>query len=348
MGRKLHVTPEFLRPSLLIAALVMLFAEAGVCQAAPQQMPGSRNGTATSEATKGNLSGASIPGGHAGLTMVPEDFAKLRLAPGFMVTLSVLDDPDFTGAFRIDQEGNIALPILGTMHVAGETVPEAGIQIRNRLLKDQILNDPQVTLTVVEYTAPEVTIIGEVNGPGKYPLLVPRKLVDVLALAGGTTITAGSEVHITRGDADAKPVLVHYSKTTNAKTVEEAIVHPGDTVEVMRAGIVYVLGAVTRPGGFVMQEEGALNVLQAVSLASGTTSIASIGTIYLLHRNADGTVVYVALPYKKMTRGEAANVQLHASDILYVPTSTFKYIYSSTQQIISQAAIASIYVASGY
>jgi polysaccharide export outer membrane protein len=280
--------------------------------------------------------------------MVPKDFAKLKLAPGFMVSLNVLDDPDFAGAFRIDQEGNIALPILGTMHIAGETVPEARIQIQQRLLKDQIMKDPQVTLTVVEYAAPEVTIIGELNAPGKYPLLVPSKLVDVLALAGGTTITASNEVQITRGDAEAKPVLVHYSKATNAKAVENAIVYPGDTVQVKRAGIVYVLGAVTRPGGYVMQEDGTLNVLQAVSLAFGTTPLSSIGTIYLLHRNADGTVVYIPLPYKKMTHGEAANVQLHAADILYVPTSTIKALYADTQSLINAAAVASIYIGVGY
>ncbi|MGD0914401.1 MAG: polysaccharide biosynthesis/export family protein [Terracidiphilus sp.] len=333
-----------LHANLVTALLLILFAETGVGQVGMQQMSGSPSGATAN----GNRPGGAGAAGSAGLTMVPEDIAKLRLAPGFMVNLNVLDDPDFAGTFRIDEEGNVALPILGTMHIAGETTPEARIQIQRRLLKDQILKDPQVTLTVVEYAPPEVTIIGEVNGPGKYPLLAPRKLVDVLALAGGTTIAASNEVQITQGDAGAKPVLVHYSRTTDASTVEDVIVHPGDTVQVKRAGIVYVLGAVTRPGGYVMQEEGTLNVLQAISLAFGTTTLASTRTVYLLRRNADGTVVYIALPFKKMTHGDAANTQLHATDILYVPTSTFKSIYSSTQQVINSAAVASIYVALGY
>ena len=107
------------------------------------------------------------------------------------MSLKVLDDSDFEGNFRVDQDGNIAVPILGTVHVAGETASEARIKSGSGSSMEQILKDPQVDLNVVEYTAPQVTIIGEVGSPGKYPLLVPRKLVDVLALAGGPTALRG-------------------------------------------------------------------------------------------------------------------------------------------------------------
>ena len=142
------------------------------------------------------------------------------LAPGFMVGLNVLDDPDFSGSFRIDEQGNIFLPILGTVHIAGETISEARTQIKKRLQDDQILRDPQVEITVLEYTETEVTIIGEVASPGKHPLLSPHKLVDVLALAGGITQVAGNQILITRGNSGGEPVLVHYSKSTDPKTVD--------------------------------------------------------------------------------------------------------------------------------
>jgi polysaccharide export outer membrane protein len=276
---------------------------------------------------------------------VPEDLAKMKLAPGFMVGLNVLDDPDFSGSFRIDEQGDIALPILGTMHIAGETVSEARVQIRKKLLEDKILKDPQVELNVLEYTETDVTIIGEVASPGKHPLLSPGKLVDVLALAGGTTVAAGNEIQITRGIGGGEPVLVHYSKATAAKTVEDVIVNPGDTVQVKRAGIVYVLGAVNRPGGYVMQEDGTLNVLQAISLANGTTTLSSSKIIYLLHQNPNGSVVYVALSFNKMAHGKSSNVELHATDVLYVPMSTIKLLYSDLQMVLNSAAAASIYAA---
>ena len=323
--------------SLAGAALLLSIAQAGWAQAG-QRLANLQ------PAASGSRTGAAAGGG---LTVVPEDFAKLTLAPGFMLSLNVLDDLDFTGTFRIDQLGNITVPILGTMYVAGETVAQARLQIRNRLLDSRILNDPQVELTVVEYTAPAVTVLGEVASPGKYPVLAPRKLVDVLALAGGTTITAGNEVQIAHGNQSVEPVLVHYSKTTNPKAIEGVMVEPGDTVLVKRAGIVYVLGAVARPGGFVMQEEGTLNVLQAIALAFGTTPLASTSKIFILHRNADGSVVNTGVPYKKMTRGQGPEVQLHAADVLFVPTNTLRALYANTQQLVDAAATSAIYLGVG-
>lgn len=336
------MTHKFSYAWLVTALLLISFAEAGIAQVGMQQMAGSSNNSSSAAAVLSRSNSADAM--HSpGLMVVPQDFAKLALAPGFLMGLSVLDDPDFSGTFRIDQQGNIDLPILGTIHVAGETVSEARVQIRKKLLDDQILKDPQVNLTVLEYTAPEVTIVGEVTAPGKYPLLVPRKLVDVLALAGGTSLTASNEVQITGDSADAEPILVHYSRGTNPKAVESAIVHPGDTVLVKRAGIVYVLGAVNRPGGFVMQEEGTLSVLEAISLANGTALTAGTGKVYLLRRNADGTLVNTALPYSKISQGKSDDVQLHAADVLYVPTSKFKAVLTSGQTVMSAAASASIY-----
>jgi len=326
------MTYKCLHAMLVTSALLIVFAKAGVAQMEMQQRISSARGTAA----------------NPGLSVVPADFSQLKLAPGFLLSLNVLDDSDFVGAFRIDEQGNIAPPVLGILHVAGETVSEARSQIRQVLLEKKILQDPQVDLSILEYTAPQVTIIGEVASPGKYPLLIPHSLVDVLALAGGTTITAGNEVLITHGNAGADPVQVHYSRATNPDAVRDTIVKPGDTVQVKRAGIVYVLGAVNKPGGFVMQEEGTLNILQAISLASGTSVTASTRTIYLLRRNADGTVVDIVVPYKKIANGKSADMQLRATDVLYVPTSTFKAVMTNSQGILTSAASATIYAAMVY
>ena len=328
------MTSKNLQALLVAAAVLILFSSPGAAQAG-----GSPRGDASSRTSSNETSPPQ------GVGAVPQDFAKLRLAPGFMVSLKVLDDPDYSGNFRIDEQGDIALPILGTMHVAGETVSEARVQIQKKLLEDNILKDPQVELNVLEYTESSVTIIGEVSSPGKHPLLSPGKLVDILALAGGTTVAAGNEIQITRGIGGGEPVLVHYSKATDAKTVADVIVYPGDTVQVRRAGIVYVLGAVNRPGGYVMQEDGTLNVLQAISLADGTSTLASSKIIYLLRRNPNGSVVYVALPFDKMAHGKSSNVELHATDVLYVPTSAIKLLYSDLQMVLNSAAAASIYAA---
>jgi len=330
--------------ALAVAAAVLVLSGSPAVSQVGSSTNASQTGPSTLGAPAGRAPSGSA-GPTAGLGAVPEDFARMKLAPGFKLGLNVLDDPDFTGSFRIDEQGDISVPTLGTLHVAGETASEARAQIQRKLLEGKILKDPQVDLTVLEYTETEVTIIGEVAAPGKHPLLSPHKLVDVLAIAGGTSIVAGNEVQVTRGAEGGEPLLIHYSKATDPKTVEDVIVNPGDTVLVKRAGIVYVLGAVLRPGGYVMQEEGTLNVLEAISLANGASPLASNKTIYLIRRNPDGTVVYVALPYNEMTHGKSANVELHATDILYVHTSPIKMLYSDIQGLINSAAGAGIYAA---
>jgi polysaccharide export outer membrane protein len=328
---------------MAVAVLLIQNMEAAIAQLGAQQMSSSSSGASASPTMGGHgPSVTTAASGNSGLSLVPQDFTKLKLAPGFLLSLNVLDDPDFVGAFRVDQRGDIALPILGSMHVAGESVPAVRARIQKSLSDNQILNDPQVNLTVLEYTAPEITIIGEVASPGQYPLLVSRTLVEVLALAGGTTLTAGNEVQITRGSAGADPVLVDYSRATNPKFVADAIVNPGDTVQVKRAGIVYVLGAVTRPGGYVMQEEGTLTVLQAISLANGTTLPASTGSVVLLRRNADGTEVDIVLRLDKISHGKTPDVQLHATDVLYVPTSRIKSAFINGGSIMASTASAAI------
>lgn len=327
---------------VVTCAVVLTLPEASVAQLNPQQMSTNLNQISSPTPARNRIEAATTAHNSA-LSAVPEDFSKLRLAPGFLVALNVLDDSDFAGEYRVDEQGNIALPVLGAMHVENETPSEVSSQVKKRLLAEQILNNPEVTVTVLEYTAPQVTIIGEVASPGKYPLLAPRNLVDVLSLAGGPTMLAGEQVQITPANRATKPLLVQYSKSSDPKAFEDVLVHPGDIVQVKRAGVVYVLGAVNRPGGYVMQEDGTLKVLQAISLANGTSVVASTGKIYLLRRNEDGTEVNIALSLKKISQGQARDFQLRATDVLYVPTSKMKSIVTNGQGILASAASASIY-----
>jgi len=338
---------DYLRSGLAVAAIAIFFSLHGHAQLNQDSSSGSRLGSGTlgsSISARGAERSDSTARGTSGLGIVPADFEKLKIEPGFLVSLSVLDDPDYDGAYRVDQLGNITVPFLNDIHVNDQTVGEAREKIRSMLVDRKIMVDPQVQVAIVEYSAPQVTIVGEVSQPGKYPLIAPRKLVDVLALAGGPTNYAGSEVSIVSGgQPDAKPVNVHYSNNTDTKEIEQVMVNPGDTVQVKRAGIIYVLGAVNRPGGFLMQQEGTLTLLQAMSLASGTSQFASIKSIYLLHRNQDGSLLRMTVPYKEIANGKSADVALHSTDIVFVPDSKLKTVFSSTQGIMTSVATASVY-----
>jgi len=287
---------------------------------------------------------ASAAARSATLSPVPEDIEKLALAPGFLIGLNVLDEPDLAGSYRVDQDGNVILPVLGTLHVAGLTGTQANALIRQKLIDDGELKNPQVTLNMLEYTVPQVTILGEVVSPGKYPLLTGHSLEDVLALAGGPNSLAGNEVEITRASArNVAPTTVHYSRETNLIAASEATVNPGDLVRVKRAGIVYVMGAVMRPGGYVMQEDGTLNVMQAISLASGTTPSANTGTLHILRPNDDGSVLDIPLSYSRLMHGKTAPIVLQAKDVVYVPTSKFKAVFTNSSALLSSVASATIY-----
>jgi polysaccharide export outer membrane protein len=276
--------------------------------------------------------------------IAPEDLASLVLAPGFLLNIDILDEPDIAGPFRVDDRGDLLLPVLGSVHVAGQTVSQAKNTLQDKLLQQKLLLDPHVTLTVLEYTAPQVAILGQVASPGRYPLLAPHNLIDVLALAGGPTASAGNQVKITRGsNPSGIAEVVHFSRETERSTVSDVLVQPGDTVQVEMAGIVYVLGAVNKPGGYVMQEGGTLNVLQAISMADGMTLNVAGGTIHILRPNADGSVVDIPLSSKRLFQGETGPVLLQAKDIVYVPVNRAKMAFNNFSGILASAASASIY-----
>jgi polysaccharide export outer membrane protein len=122
-------------------------------------------------------------------------------------------------------------------------------------------------------------------------------------------------------------------------------INPGDSVLVQKAGVIYVLGSVNRPGGYVMQEEGNLNLAQAMALAFGTAPEASNGKIRILRKAADGQVQEIPADYDNFKKGRALPMQLQAEDIVYVPSSAIKSAFINTKTELSAAAAASIYVA---
>ena len=118
---------------------------------------------------------------------------------------------------------------------------------------------------------------------------------------------------------------------------------PGASVIVPRAGIVYVLGAVARPGGYLMQEDGKLDVAQALALSGGTLLQANTSGLRVIRRNSDGTVLDFPLSYNAIAKGTEKPLVLQTQDIVYVPMSKIKTLFSSTSGLISTATSAVIY-----
>jgi polysaccharide biosynthesis/export protein len=278
------------------------------------------------------------------LTAIPDDFPNLRLTPGILLNMTIYDEPELTTAARVDDEGDVTLPLIGAIHVGGDTVAAAQKKVQDKYRAAQILKDPQVILNVVQYPNGNVMVLGEVQTPGRFPILAPHSLLDVIAMAGGETKLASDTIQVEGSDKNGHALRTyHYVPGEDEGALQKAMVDPGDTVRVLRAGIVYVLGAVYRPGGYVMQENGSLNVAQAVSLAQGTLLQAKVGGMRVIRREPDGTLKEIPIQYSKIMQGKNSPLELEAQDIVYVPVSKVKSVFTGGANIVGETSSAAIY-----
>lgn len=279
------------------------------------------------------------------LTAVPEDFSNLKLSPGFLLDVEVYDEPELSTHVRVDNEGNISMPFIGSVHVQGKTVLQAEKLVQDKFRKGQILTNPQVSLNVEQYATASVTVLGEVQNPGRIQMLAPHNLQEVLGLAGGETNLAGDSVEVktpTKNGVDDQ--TYDYNRNGGEDSIKDVMIQPGSTITVGRAGIVYVLGAVNRPGGYVMQEGGKLNVAQALSLALGTSMQAKIKSLRVIRHGPGGQLQDIPVSYRGMMEGKQKPLQLQAEDIVYVPVSKLKATFISGAGIVGETSAAAIFV----
>jgi polysaccharide export outer membrane protein len=276
--------------------------------------------------------------------VLPKDFSQLRIEPGDLLSVNVYDTPEMSDAYRVDPNGNLTLPLCGKVKVSGLTAPEAARLLEATLKEDQVLVRPQVNVDVQQYAGQYVTVLGEVSSPGRVTVIAPTRLSEILAQVGGLTAIAGTRIKIRHAGEDSTPEEdVPYSRSESNQQTGAVLVRPGDEVVVPRTGIVYVLGAVYHPGGYVMQEDGKLNVAQALALSGGTVLTANTEGLRVIRRNADGTVLDFSLSYNGIVKGTQKPLELQAQDIIYVPMSKVKSVFTDATAIISAATSAAIY-----
>ena len=247
----------------------------------------------------------------------------LILGSGDLVEVNLYGMPDFKTDVRINSAGEISVPLLGTVAVDGLSVAKAETVIAQQLKQKGLFNDPHITIFVKDYATQGITVLGEVQKPGIYPLLGPRSLSDVISTAGGTTPKAGREVVITHRNDTQHPLRVPIPSGGADSAENNTAIRPGDTVVVSRAGIVYVVGDVHLPGGFVMENGKDLTVLQAIALAQGTNPNAALNSARLIRKTPEGPQE-IPLSLKKILSAKAPDMPLQADDIVFVPGSAGK------------------------
>jgi polysaccharide biosynthesis/export protein len=278
----------------------------------------------------------------AGATSASPAAYALQVSAGDLLDLNVFDTPELSAKLRVDEHGAVTLPLGGVLPVSGLTAEQIGLAIETRFRETDILKDPHVSVAVLEYATQGVTVLGEVKNPGTYPLLGGHGLLDLISAAGGGTTSAGKAVTITHRADPGHPVVVSMNSKPGSTATFDVDIRPGDTIIVSHAGIVYVLGDVGKPGGFLIENSDRLTVLQAIALAQGTSRTASLKQVKLI-RKTDAGHQEIPVPLKKILANKSADEPLADGDILYVPTSGPKSAMRDLESILPSAAGAAVY-----
>jgi polysaccharide export outer membrane protein len=266
-----------------------------------------------------------------------------RLAAGDLIEVSVYNVAELATKGRVSGSGDVYLPLIDSVHVGGLTVEGAEALIQKRLSDGGFVRNPHVTVFVNESASQGASVLGEVSRPGVYRVLGQQRLFDLISAAGGLTEKAGKSITVMPRDQPDKPITLPLSRNVNDDPGSNISVYPGDTIIVRKADVVYVVGDVGRPSGFLMESEH-LTVLQAIALAGGTTRTANLGGARIIRKGTTG-MTETPVQLKKILRAQAPDLAMQADDILFVPTSVAKALSGRTLEAAMQAATAASIVA---
>jgi len=240
---------------------------------------------------------------------------------------------------RIDGDGDIQVPLVGRVHVAGLTVQQTEKELNTRLSK--YIRQPEVAIDLKELRSQPVSILGAVNNPGVHQVQGDKTLLEMISLAGGIRQDAGYSIRITRqvewgciplpsakldSSGQFSVAQVNLKKIMEANNPEENIpILPHDVISIPKAEMIYVIGDVKRSGGFVLGEQESVSVLQALSLAEGLGTAPDTRHAKILRLNSQvDQRVEIAVDVKDILNGKKQDAPLQSEDILFIPDSTGK------------------------
>jgi polysaccharide export outer membrane protein len=278
------------------------------------------------------------------------------IGDGDLLDIQVFEVPELSREIRVNQSGSIAVPLIPTkIHAEGLTAFQLQDKLAELLQVNGLVSNPQVTVDVKEQHSQPITVIGAVKNPMVFEAVRSTTLLEVLSSAGGIAPDAGNVVLVTRnggataptptdatngGGAEANPpetFTINLDDLLNTGDSRFNIpVKGGDVVSVPRAGIIYVVGAVLRPGGFVMENDHQeVTTLKALSLAGGVTPTAKSSRAIILRTNTvTGEKEKLPVDLKKVVDLKGPDVALLPNDILVVPDSAGKRALDKTGEVM--------------
>lgn len=245
-----------------------------------------------------------------------------KLGVDDLVAVSVYDAPELTRTVRVEPDGTIHLPLLKNGIAAKGAFPtQLETSVAKALIDEQILVDPIVKVTVVEYHSRPIAVMGAVKKPLTFQAVGAVTLLDALANAEGLTEFAGTEIVLTRDD--------HVERITVKRLMKDAdpavnyTLHGGEEIRVPEASKISVVGNVKTPGAFAIRDSDGETVMKMVALSGGLLPYAA-KIAYVYRRDSDGPKREIPIELEKIMQRKVADVPLLADDLLYIPDNKNK------------------------
>jgi len=266
----------------------------------------------------------------------------LKLHAGDLVAISVYDAPELTRTVRVDPDGTIRLPLLAEgVKAAGLMPRELETELAGALKSGEILVDPVVKITVVEYHSRPISVMGAVRKPVTFQSDGAVTLLDALSRAEGLTDDAGPEILVTQNDVvrhiAVKQLIDGADPTANLRLTGN------EEIRVPVAGKIFVLGNVRKPGAFPVRDPADNTVLKLVALSEGLMPF-SMKLAYIVRRHAGEKPQEIQIELANIMERKSPDVALEVGDILYVPDNKTR---RSTMNILDRVAGFGASTASG-
>lgn len=268
-------------------------------------------------------------------------FRDYKVGPEDLLEVTFLGQNELYREVRVNGQGEIDLPLVGPVPVAGLSPVEISQKLSRLYREGKYLKEPQITVVVKEYRHQRVAVSGAVNKPDFYEIIGPRTLLEVLGMAGGLSEKAGDMVHVIRkprvgGEGQVIQAAAVESFTPGYETMvinlnrllkEGSLslnlpIKSGDVIYVPFAKNAYVLGAVTKPGSVPVKDN--ITVSQAVAMAGGTDLYVSSSRVTVVRFNENGERMNIALNLRNVRNGTEPDPPLKENDVVFVHESPFR------------------------
>jgi len=270
-----------------------------------------------------------------------------KVVPNDLLSITVFDEPELTRpGIRISEDGSIVMPELtNRQKVEGLLPRQIEAKIKQAYIDDQILVNPIVSVSIMEYAAKQISVIGDVHIPGQFNITQPISLYEALAKAGWTTVEAGPTVLFSKSPSDVPQIinLDDLQKSTDSSL--NVTLTGGELINVPDAPKDWVTGNVTHPQAVPVKRPGDATVLKVVASVEGLTQYyAKVAYIYRAD-TLNGPRHEIPVPLKDIMHRKAQDIPLVADDILLIPDDggyLRRQFLSELQSLSGGAASATI------